>query len=92
MVVTGHAGPFEDQLSERFTAYETIIYEREQRLLKLLDRPRPLSYFQEKNLVYPIYREPIPLMKWFEQVHLEKQLDRLLKLDKIKLLDGLYSL
>jgi glyoxylase-like metal-dependent hydrolase (beta-lactamase superfamily II) len=90
MVVTGHSGPFEDQLAERFTAYETIIYEREERMIDLLDRPRPFSFFLEKNLVYPVYREPVLLMKWFEQVHLEKQLNRLLQTGKVKEKDGLY--
>ncbi|MFH0789774.1 MAG: MBL fold metallo-hydrolase [Pseudomonadota bacterium] len=90
MVVTAHAGPFQDHLSQRFTAYEEIIYERDRSLLQHLDRPRSFPYFLEKNLVYSTYREPILLMKWFEHVHLEKQLKRLMELGKVKKQDGLY--
>ncbi|MBA4395126.1 MAG: MBL fold metallo-hydrolase, partial [Desulfobacca sp.] len=90
MVATAHAGPFQDDLSQRFIAYEEIIYERDRRLLEHLNRPRPFPYFLEKNLIYSTYREPTALMKWFEQVHLEKQLNRLLEMGRIKLQDGLY--
>lgn len=92
MVVTAHAGPFQDDLSERFSTYEEIIYTRERRLIEHLNRPRPLSFFLDKNLVYPSYREPILLMKWFEQVHIEKQLKRLLEMEKIKLQDDLFRI
>lgn len=90
IAVSGHAGPFQDQLPERFSAYEEIIYTRDRNLLLHLDQPRPFSYFLEKNLIYPSYREPVPLMKWFEQVHLEKQFQRLLKTGKIEEQEGLY--
>ncbi|MCG6536966.1 MAG: MBL fold metallo-hydrolase, partial [Syntrophales bacterium LBB04] len=48
MVVTAHTGPFQDDLSQRFTAYEEIIYERDRSVLQLLGRPRPFPFFLEK--------------------------------------------
>jgi ribonuclease/clavin/mitogillin len=91
MVVTAHAGPFQDDLSQQFTAYEEIIYQRDRSLLRHLDRPRPFSYFLGKNLIYSTYREPTLLTKWFEQIHLEKQLNRLMELGKVNKQDGLYT-
>jgi glyoxylase-like metal-dependent hydrolase (beta-lactamase superfamily II) len=92
MVVSAHAGPFQDHLPQRFTAYEEIIYERDRSLLQHLNQPRPFPYFLEKNLIYSTYREPTLLMKWFEHVHLEKQLNRLMELGKVKKQNGFYSI
>lgn len=91
-VITSHAGPFRDRLPERFAAYEKIIYQRDRIVLEHLDRPRPFSYFLGKNLFYSRYLEPVPVTQWFERVHLEKQLKRLLALGKVKEKDGLYSI
>ncbi len=89
-VITSHAGPFQDRLAERFDAYENVIYQRDRILLQQLERPRPFSYFLGKNLFYSRYLEPEPVTKWFEQVHLEKQLNRLLEIGKVEKEDGLY--
>jgi endoribonuclease LACTB2 len=79
-VISSHAGVFHDHLAERFAAHENIIYQRDQGLLHHLDRPRPFSSFLEKNLIYPRYLKPEALNKWFEQVHVEKQLKRLIEI------------
>ena len=90
MVITSHAGPFQDRLAERFAAYEKIIYQRDRIVLEHLDQPRPFSFFLGKNLFYSRYLEPTPVTRWFERVHLEKQLNRLLEIGKVKIEDGLY--
>ncbi|MBI5603834.1 MAG: MBL fold metallo-hydrolase [Deltaproteobacteria bacterium] len=89
-IITGHSGPFQDHLAERFAAYEKIIYKRDRILLEHLNQPRPLPYLLGKNLFYSRYLEPAPVTQWFEQVHLEKQLKRLIEMGKIKEKDGLY--
>lgn len=89
-VITGHSGPFQDHLPERFAAYEKIIYQRDRILLECLDQPRPFPHFLGKNLFYSRYLEPAPVTQWFEQVHLEKQLKRLIEMGKVKEKDGLY--
>jgi endoribonuclease LACTB2 len=89
-VVTGHSGPFQTNLDDRFRAYEEIIYKRDRAVLHHLESPRSLSYFLDKNLIYPTYQEPVSLSKWFEQVHLEKHLERLEKKGKVVQKDGIY--
>jgi glyoxylase-like metal-dependent hydrolase (beta-lactamase superfamily II) len=89
-VITSHSGPFQENLAERFTAYEKVIDQRDRRLLRHLNQPKAFSDLLGKNLIYAKYREPKPLTQWFEQVHLEKHWRRLIEMDLIKEKDGLY--
>ena len=89
-MATGHAGPFSDQLAERLSAFEQVIYQRDRLLLQELSEPQPLEFFLGKNLFYPHYPEPQFLIRWFEQVHLEKQLERLVRSGEAIYSAGLY--
>lgn len=90
VLASGHGGPFFDALAERFSAYEQVIYDRDQRVLQCLDKPRPLAGLVNRNLFYPHYPEPEALIRWFEQVHLEKQLARLIALGRVREEGGLF--
>jgi hypothetical protein len=90
MVITGHSGPFQEDLGERFNAYENIVYQRDRKLLWHLDQPRIFSSLLGRNLIYPQYREPQSLIKWFEQVHLEKHLDRLQEMGEVIYENGVF--
>jgi glyoxylase-like metal-dependent hydrolase (beta-lactamase superfamily II) len=89
-LATGHAGPFFDQATERLSAFEQVIYHRDRLLLQELSEPHPLDFFLGKNYFYPHYPEPQFLIRWFEQVHLEKQLERLVRSGEVILSAGLY--
>jgi ribonuclease/clavin/mitogillin len=89
-MATGHAGPFSDQLAERLSAFEQVIYQRDRLLLQELSEPQPLEFFLGKNLFYPHYPEPQFLIRWFEQVHLEKHLERLVRSGEVIYSAGLY--
>jgi ribonuclease/clavin/mitogillin len=90
-MATGHAGPFSDQLAERLSAFEQVIYQRDRLLLQELSEPQPLEFFLGKNLFYPHYPEPQFLIRWFEQVHLEKHLERLVRSGEVIYSAGLYG-
>lgn len=89
-MVTGHAGPFSDRSAERLSAFEEVIYQRDRLVLQELSEPQPLDFFLGKNLFYPHYPEPQFLIRWFEQVHLEKQLERLVRSGEVIQSAGLY--
>lgn len=89
-VLTGHAGPFQGHQPERFDAYEAMIYRRDRLVLDRLQRPRSLESFWGQNLIYPVYPDPPDLIRWFEQVHIEKQLERLRGLGLVRNDDGLW--
>jgi len=77
IVATGHAGPFEGDISKDFDDYEEVIYRRERLVLEHLTRPRSLEYFTGRNLIFRSYPEDPHLMQWFELIHVEKHLKRL---------------
>ena len=89
-VVTGHSGPFQTNLKDRFKAYEEVIYKRDRSVLRQLEGPKPFSSLLNKNLIYPAYHEPVSLTRWFEQVHLEKHLERLMNMGKIIEENGMF--
>jgi glyoxylase-like metal-dependent hydrolase (beta-lactamase superfamily II) len=90
-IATSHSGPFDDNIRERLDAYEKIIYRREQLLLDHLDQPRALKSFYERNLIYRVYPQEDPLIKWFELVHIEKHLTRLQQMGMVKTENGYWE-
>ncbi|MEW5721509.1 MAG: MBL fold metallo-hydrolase [Thermodesulfobacteriota bacterium] len=90
IVATGHAGPFHDDLAERFQAYENIIHQRDRQVLEMLSRPRPLEYFKHRGLIYRPAPSPVELNAWFELIHVAKHLERLAYLGYVEHRDGLW--
>jgi glyoxylase-like metal-dependent hydrolase (beta-lactamase superfamily II) len=84
MVVSGHAGPFNDNLSERFSAYGDVIHSRDRLLLEKLSRPKSIDDFKGSNLFYKTYPDFPDLIRWFELVHIEKHLTRLESMGKVR--------
>jgi glyoxylase-like metal-dependent hydrolase (beta-lactamase superfamily II) len=82
-VATGHAGPFNQGISEKFEAYKRIIDQRDQLLLAQLEKPRTLDWFKGRNLFYRVYAGIPELIMWFELVHIEKHLARLAATGKV---------
>ena len=91
IVATGHAGPFNHQVIDKFNQYEEIIYRRDRRVLKRLTRPMTIGDFNGRNLIFRTYADFPDLMRWFEIVHIEKHLARLKALEKVKLVDNVWS-
>ncbi len=84
-VVSGHAGPFKDELPERFRTYGEVIYRRDQLLLETLNHPKSIEDFTGGNLFYKAYPDFPDLIRWFELVHIEKHLKRLKALGKVRM-------
>jgi glyoxylase-like metal-dependent hydrolase (beta-lactamase superfamily II) len=90
IAATGHAGPFEGDISKHFDDYEEVIYLRDRLVLEHLTQPRSLEYFSGRNLVFRSYPEPPDLIQWFELVHIEKHLQRLSTLGRVRQNDGMW--
>ncbi|RJX28677.1 MAG: MBL fold metallo-hydrolase [Desulfarculus sp.] len=89
---TGHAGPFMGDVAQRLEAYEQVIYQRDQRVLDFLQRPRRLNDFRRSGVIYRTYIEDFGLQDFFERVHVEKHLHRLAALGRVRVEDGLWRL
>ena len=92
IVATGHAGPFNAQVMEKFDAYEEIIYRRDRLIHEQLTQPRTLDDFRGNNLIFRAYPDFPDLIRWFELVHIEKHLERLKTMGKVRYRDDKWSL
>lgn len=84
LLASGHAGPFNDNLSERFSAYEAVIHSRDRLLLEQVSRPKSIEDFRGRHLFYKAYPDFPDLIRWFELVHIEKHLTRLESMGKVR--------
>lgn len=84
LLASGHAGPFNDNLSERFSAYEAVIHSRDRLLLEKVGRPKSIEDFRGRHLFYNAYPDFPDLIRWFELVHIEKHLTRLESMGKVR--------
>jgi glyoxylase-like metal-dependent hydrolase (beta-lactamase superfamily II) len=84
IAATGHAGPFEADISKHFNDYEEVIYRRDRLVLEHLTQPRSLEYFTGRNLIFRSYPEDPFLIQWFEWVHIEKHLERLAAIGRVR--------
>jgi len=83
-VLSSHCGPFEDDLGDRFDRYEAIIYERDRRLLDRIDGPCTAADFHGSNFLYANYPRPTRMMQWMEMIHVEKHLERLVRMGRLR--------
>ena len=84
IVVTGHAGPFNGNIGIKFDAYKEVIFSRDRLLLDKLTRSRSAEDFKGANLFYKTYPDFPDLIRWFELVHIEKHLNRLKDMGKVR--------
>ena len=90
IVTTGHAGPFNGQVKEKFKAYENIVYHRDRLILEQLTQPKTLDDFRGRNLIFRSYPDYADLIRWFELVHIEKHLERLKAMGKVKCVQDMW--
>ncbi len=55
VAVSGHAGPFNGNLTARFEAYKQVIFNRDLLLLESLTRPKSLAQYRGARLFYKAY-------------------------------------
>lgn len=84
LMVSGHKGVMEDHLQERLTAYKEAIFSREEEILVSLSTPRTRSYLLERNFIYGDLSAQVDLLKYFEEVFLDKHLEFLFYRGRIK--------
>jgi len=91
IVTTGHAGPFNVQVIEKFNLYEEIVYRRDRLVLEQLTQPMAIGDFRGHNLIFRTYPGFPDLIQWFEIVHIEKHLERLKYMGKAQRVDDMWS-
>lgn len=90
MVVTGHTRPLTDDLTGLFDRFRSKIDERDEAILRFLDKPKRLEDFRKSGLIYPSYPVDGGLSAWFELVHISKHLERMKSLGRVDCDSGLW--
>ena len=83
IIVTSHAGIITDRITERLAAYEAVFEERDNLILEALAVEKSLVELVDEKLIYKKFFEPERIIKFFEQVMLEKHLEHLISQGKV---------
>lgn len=83
-------GLFEENPGRLWDDYENVIYERENKLLAFLEKPKTIAEICAAWLIYGRPREPKEMYEFNERVLVRKHLEYLQRQDKIILADGRY--
>jgi hydroxyacylglutathione hydrolase len=80
IVITGHeTGVFYQPLKELWKSYSAVITQREEKLLKCLDKPETLEAIVESWIIYGKPRNPKEFFAFGERAHMKKHLEDLQK-------------
>lgn len=91
VVLTGHeTGVFHTPPPERWRQYDSVIAERERKLLAILDTPKTLEEIVEACIIYGRVREPKAFFAFGERAHMAKHLEHLQKRGIIHSENGRY--
>jgi glyoxylase-like metal-dependent hydrolase (beta-lactamase superfamily II) len=89
-VASHNTGLFEENLGKLWDDYENVIYERENKLLAFLEKPKTIAEICAAWLIYGRPREPKEMYEFNERVLVRKHLEYLQRQDKIILDDERY--
>ncbi|WXG47068.1 MAG: MBL fold metallo-hydrolase [Candidatus Atabeyarchaeum deiterrae] len=89
VVMTSHSGPFEgqDRIDLLFDKYIDVIYKRDEKILDLLKKERTLDDLVGRGIIYPKPKQPMEMFHFFEEVMLQKHLDRLVEMGDVSRVD-----
>jgi hydroxyacylglutathione hydrolase len=91
IIMTGHeTGLFSQPLDGLWESYGGIIKEREEKLLKVLEKPKTLEAIVEARIIYGKPREPKEFFDFGERVHMKKHLEDFQKRGIVIEENGLY--
>ena len=82
-VASHHTGLFEENPGKLWDDYENVIYERENKLLAFLEKPKTIAEICAAWLIYGRPREPKEMYEFNERVLVRKHLEYLQRQDKI---------
>lgn len=89
-VASHNTGLFEENPGRLWDDYENVIYERENKLLAFLEKPKTIAEICAAWLIYGRPREPKEMYEFNERVLVRKHLEYLQRQDKIILDDERY--
>lgn len=81
VAITSHKAIIRGQeiIEEKLNLYLHKIFEREEKLLELLDKERSIDEIVDKAIIYEHFPEPKAMFKLLEKTMMEKHLERLIR-------------
>jgi glyoxylase-like metal-dependent hydrolase (beta-lactamase superfamily II) len=87
IICSSHSFPQTQNIHEALDDYLNIIYNRDERILDLLDEKNTLDDLESANIIYKESKKVFKAFAWFEKRMIEKHLDILLEIGRIERLD-----
>ncbi len=84
VAISSHKGIYKDRIIEELKIFLEKIYEREARILEVLEKPHTLEEIVNKAIIYGKIPEPHEIMIIAEKIMVKLHLDRLLLAKKIQ--------
>jgi len=89
--ITSHEqGLFEEEPGDLWNQYLDVIYVRERKLLKLLEKPRTFQEIVEACIIYGKPRKPTYFFEFGEKAHMRKHLEQLIRNGTVSMEGGRY--
>jgi glyoxylase-like metal-dependent hydrolase (beta-lactamase superfamily II) len=85
VIATSHTVPRNENIKQALKDYLNIIYERDERILALLEKEPILEDISAEDLIYKKEHKRYKAFEWFEKKMIEKHLERLIELGKVAL-------
>lgn len=90
VICSGHKGVIETNVRSRLIKYLDCILEKENRILKALEKPQTLDDLVYRKLVYGKWGRPESQFYYFEKLSVMTHLRRLMELNLVEEKDGKY--
>ncbi|UCE75366.1 MAG: MBL fold metallo-hydrolase [Methanomassiliicoccales archaeon] len=84
VIATSHMMPIRDNVQQALEEYLSIIFEREERILGLLEKEMTLQALEAENIIYKKEQKRYKAFAWFEQKMIEKHLAQLMESGKVE--------
>jgi glyoxylase-like metal-dependent hydrolase (beta-lactamase superfamily II) len=91
-IASHNTGLFEQNPGKLWDDYENVIYQREEKILNFLDKPKTLEQIVSAWLIYGKLREPREFFEFNERALIGKHLDYLQRRGKIVLNNDRYAM
>jgi len=90
IIISSHQGIIKDNLNLRLNRYLQAIYQHEEDLLSILQKPQAIGELADHHIIYGKPREPYAIYRLGEKISLMVHLRRLQRLGVVKFEGGIY--
>ena len=85
VILSGHKGVITNNVAARLKKYLDKVYENEEKILTALSaKPLTINELTNCKIIYGRWGKPTMMFAYFEQLSLERHLERLIKLDLVR--------